>query len=317
MALLLTEAEVTELLTMEDAIAAVEAAFRAMGRGEATNIPRRRGRLPGGMLHLMGGAVPGAGYGFKAYTGGRGRTRFLVGLFSPEDGSLLALMEADRLGQQRTGAASGVATRYLARPDARTVGLIGAGWQARSQLEAVCAVRRVTEARVYSRDPERRAAFAREMGAALGVEVRPVASAREAADGADVVITATSSRDPVLEGAWLAPGCHVNAIGSNALNRRELDEAAVLRAGLIAADSVEQCKLEAGDLAPLVDAGRLRWEAVVELGAIVAGQAAGRTAPDQITLFKSLGLGIEDVAVAAHLYTLARERGVGREVEML
>ncbi len=315
MALLLTEAEVTALLPMSLALEAVEEVFRWQGEGRLVNRPRVRLPVPGGLLHVMPAAVPEARVmGLKAYATVRGSAKFVVLLFSAQTASLLAVIEADRLGQMRTGAASGVATRHLARPDADRVGCYGTGWQARSQLEAVCAVRKVRQVRVYGRDPERRARFAEEMAAGLGVSVTAVERPEAAARDASILVTITSSKTPVLEGRWIAPGAHVNAAGSNALQRAEVDVEAVKRAGLIVTDSLEQARLECGDLVAPLEQGVIRWEDVRELGEIVAGKRPGRRSPEEITLFESQGVAMEDVAVAARLVARARERQAGREI---
>jgi ornithine cyclodeaminase/alanine dehydrogenase-like protein (mu-crystallin family) len=315
MALLLTEADVTALLTMSLALEAVEEVFRWQGEGKLTNRPRVRLQVPGGLLHVMPAAVPEArAMGLKAYATVRGSAKFVVLLFSTETGALLAVIEADRLGQMRTGAASGVATKYLARSDADRVGCYGTGWQARSQLEAVCAVRRVREIRVYGRDPERRARFAEEMTSGLGVSVTAVERPEAAARDASILVTITGSKTPVLEGRWIAPGAHVNAAGSNALQRAELDVEAVRRAGLVVTDSLEQARLECGDLVVPIEQGVIRWEDVRELGEVVAGKRPGRRSPEEITLFESQGVAMEDVAVAARLVARARERQAGREI---
>jgi ornithine cyclodeaminase/alanine dehydrogenase-like protein (mu-crystallin family) len=315
MALLLTETDVTSLLTMSLALEAVEEAFRWQGESKLTNRPRVRLPVPGGLLHVMPAALPEARVmGLKAYATVRGRAKFVVLLFSAESATLLAVIEADRLGQMRTGAASGVATRYLARPDADRVGCYGTGWQARSQLEAVCAVRRVREVRVYGRDAARRARFAEEMSGVLGVPVRPAEQPEAAARDASILITITSSRTPVLEGRWIAPGTHVNAAGSNALQRAELDVEAVRRAAVIVTDSLEQARVECGDLVAPLEQGVVRWEDVHELGEIVAGTRPGRQRPDDVTLFESQGVALEDVAVAVRVVARARERQVGQEI---
>jgi alanine dehydrogenase len=315
MALLLTETDVTALLPMSLALEALEEAFRWQGEAKLTNRPRVRLPVPGGLLHVMPAALPEARVmGLKAYATVRGQAKFAVLLFSAETAALLAVIEADRLGQMRTGAASGVATRYLARPEADRVGCYGTGWQARSQLEAVCAVRKVREVRVYGRDAARRARFAEEMTATLRVPVRAVEQPEAAARDAAILITITSSRTPVLEGRWIAPGAHVNAAGSNALQRAELDVEAVRRAGLIVTDSLEQAKVECGDLVAPLEQGVVRWEDVHELGEVVAGKRPGRRSADDVTLFLSQGVALEDVAVAVRVVARARERQVGREI---
>lgn len=314
MALLLTEDDVAKLLTMVDAIEAVEDALHEQGAGSAESLPRRRLRTPSGVLHLMAGSAPGLGYlGLKAYTTFAGAARFVVLLYDARDGRLVALVQADRLGQIRTGAASGVATRHLALADASTVGIFGTGWQARSQLEAMRTARSVRLVKAYGRDRERREAFCNEMTALLGVEVRPVERPEQAVEGAQIVVTATTSAQPVFDGHLLEPGTHVNAMGSNSLLKREVDEVTVRRADLVVVDSIEQAKLESGDLLGPIERGQLSWERVRELDEVVVGRA-GRRTREEITLFESHGLGIEDVAVAARTNELARERGGGVEV---
>jgi ornithine cyclodeaminase/alanine dehydrogenase-like protein (mu-crystallin family) len=315
MALLLTEADVTALLPMSLALDAVEEVFRWQGEGKLVNRPRVRLPVPGGLFHVMPAALPGAHVmGLKAYSTVRGGNKFVVLLFSAASGALRAVIEADRLGQIRTGAASGVATKYLARTDADRIGCYGTGWQARSQLEAVCAVRRVREVRVYGRDPERRARFAAEMTRTLGVPVTPVTEPEAAARDAAILITITSSRTPVLEGRWIASGAHVNAAGSNALQRAELDVEAVRRASLIVTDSLEQARVECGDLVAALEQKVITWDDVHELGEVVAGNRLGRERPEDITLFESQGVAMEDVAVAVRLVARAGERGVGVEI---
>lgn len=315
MALYLREDEIAHLLRIDDVIAAVEDGFRRLGRGAAVNRPRQRVAGGGSTLHVMAGGVPELGVmGFKAYAGGRGRTRFLGHLYSAESGELLAVMEADRLGQLRTGAASAVATKAMARPEAGSVGIIGTGWQARSQVLAVSRVRPVALVTCYSRSAERRERFAAEMVQELGAEVVPVESAQEALEGADIIITATSAREPVLQGAWLRPGVHINAIGSNAPARQEIDPEAVARAAVRVVDDLDQARLECGDIIRAVDAGRVTWDEVVELGRIVAGTVSGRKAADDITLFESQGIALEDVVTMKLAYDLARARHVGESI---
>lgn len=313
--LFINEDQVGRLLSMDDALRAVEQSFSGLGTGKAVNIPRSRVRLPGHTLHVMSGGIPALNLtGLKAYTTTRHGAKFVVLLFREDTGEPLAAIEADRLGQMRTGAASGVATKYMAREDAESVGVIGTGWQARSQLAAVCGVRAVTSVKAFGRDRTRRERYCREMSEALGMRVQPIDSARACADEADVVITITSSAQPVLEGAWLAPGAHVNAAGSNALVRSEIDAETVRRARVVAVDSREQAKVECGDLLEPVERGILHWDRVHELADVVAGHVPGRIEPADITLFESQGLAVEDVAVAAVVYERAKAEGVGQRV---
>jgi alanine dehydrogenase len=312
-ALFLSEEDVRHLLSMELALAAVEAAHAAHGRGRAIDIPRQRTRLPTAALHILQGALPDAGvFGYKAYTTSREANRFLVHLFDAATGGLLAMIEADYLGMMRTGAAGGVAAKYLARADAATVGVFGAGRQARSQVEALCRVRPVRLVKVFSRNEAKRRAFCEEMSERLGGEFQPMNGAEETVRGSDIVVTITTSAAPLFDGAWVEEGCHINAAGSNSLIRHELDETTVRRAGLVCVDSRPTALAEAGDLLPLLEKGRLHERQLVELGEIVTGVRPGRSADAEITLFESQGMAIQDLAVAARLLDLARQKGLGR-----
>jgi ornithine cyclodeaminase/alanine dehydrogenase len=313
--LFLREDDVRKLLTMDSAIEAVEDGFRRLAAGEAMNVPRRRARTTQVILHTMSAAAePYRLIGFKAYTTSGEGNRFHAVLYDGLTGQLQAIVEADWLGRVRTGAASGVATQYMARPDCSEVGIFGAGAQARTQLQAMCRVRPIREARVYSPNQERRERFAREMESLCQIPVLPVHRPEEAAVDMDIIVTATSSREPVLRGAWLSEGTHINAIGSNARNRAELDVDTVRRADIIATDSVEQCQIEAGDFVEPIEQGVLHWARVKELADVITGRQTGRAAPENITLFKSLGIAMEDLAVAARVLPLARERGLGTEL---
>jgi ornithine cyclodeaminase/alanine dehydrogenase-like protein (mu-crystallin family) len=313
--LLISEENVQELFPMARAIDCVTSSLGAQHDGSGINRSRERIFLPETSLHYMA-----AGYerekliGMKIYTVSHDALRFVVLLYHGETGALLALIEADHLGRIRTGAASGVATRHMARADAAHVGVIGTGRQARTQLEAVAAVRAIRSARVFGRDVARREAYAREMTDKLGFEVEAVNSAEAAVRLAQIVITATSSREPVLKGEWLEPGAHVNAIGANMLNRRELDDASLARAALIAVDSLEQAREEAGDLVQGLDAIRGGWSNVIELHEIVAGARPGRDSDGDITIFKSSGIALWDVMSAGYVFRRALEEGKGRTV---
>jgi len=318
--LILREDDVRQVLTMPEAIDALAVAFRDWAEGHSQNIPRQRivMREAGGVLHVLPAVVPELdALGFKAYTAFAGGVRFAVHLYRASTGELLALIEADWLGRMRTAAASGLATKLLARQDAHVLGMIGAGGQAKTQIQAIAAVRSLDRALVWSRDRAKLEDFCARMAQQTGVRVEPTATAEGAIRPADVVVTATTARDPVMQGDWLAAGTHVNAMGSNWANRREIDDSCVLRADLIVADSVAQAKIEAGDLIIPIDEGKLGWDRVHELRDVVAGALPGRQNAPQITLFKSLGIGLEDVAVAARIYALARERGLGQEVAFL
>ena len=317
MALLLREGEVERLLDMPTALEAVEEVLRQHGQGQAPNQPRRRVFVPGGALHVMSGGMPAWGVmGLKAYAAVKGKVRFVVLLFSTETGELLALIEADRLGQVRTGAASGVATKYMARPDAAVVGIFGTGWQAQTQLQAVCAVRKIREVRAYGRDPERRKRFSAETEKLLGCPVRPVESPERVVTGADIVITITASKEPVFDGRLVERGQHLNVAGSNMVQKREVDDEAIRRADRIVVDQIEDAQIESGDLVAPVERGITGWDRMYELGAVVCGKVPGRARPDEVTLFKSNGLAIEDVAAAWKVLERAKAQGAGTQVSI-
>jgi ornithine cyclodeaminase/alanine dehydrogenase-like protein (mu-crystallin family) len=273
--------------------------------------------MPGGFFHFMAAADAGHGvFGYKAYPSFAGPNggKNIVNLFDFDSGELLACLEGGRLGQIRTGAASGLATKYMARADAATVAVIGSGFQARTQLEAVCAVRTIRRARVFSRRRERREEFASQMSQRLELDVVAADSAAACVDGADIVVVITSARDPVLEGEWLAPGAHVNAAGGNHWMRREVDEAVVTRSEVIVVDDLEQAKTECGDLIWAEARGRFRWDLAHELQDVVAGRVQGRSSQEAVTLFESLGVALEDIAAAQLVYRKAKDQGAGQEL---
>jgi alanine dehydrogenase len=312
MALLLREDEVQSLLDMEAVMQALEAAMRELGDGKAQNQPRRRVYPPGGILNVMFASVPSAGYsGLKAYSVGGGKVRFLVVLFDLE-GELQALIEADWMGAYRTGAATGVAVKTLAPQGARTVAIIGTGHQARTQAIAVARAIQIEELRVFGRDAERRQRFAEAVADDWGRRPVVAASAEEAVRGADVIITITTSAEPVFEAAWVRKGALVCGCGSNIPNRSEVPPELVASADVIVTDQVEAAKLESGDL---IKAG-VDWSRVVGLGEVLAGKAAGRESNDQTVLFESHGLALWDVAAGAKVLAAARERGMGTEVPL-
>lgn len=317
MTLLLRESDVERLLDMPTALTAVEEALRQHGQGEASNQPRRRIFVPNGTLHVMSGGIPNWGVmGLKTYAAIKGKVRFVVLLFSTDTGELLALIEADRLGQIRTGAASGVATKYLARPEAKVVGIFGTGWQAQTQLQAVCEVRGIQEVRAFGRDPERRRHFCADMERLLGRAVHPAESPEQVVKGADILITITTSREPVFDGRLVESGQHLNVAGSNAVQKREVDDEAIRRADHILVDQIEDAQIESGDLVGPVSRGITRWDRMHELGEVVCGKVPGRKRPDEVTLFKSNGLAIEDIAVAQKVLERAKAARAGSEVPL-
>lgn len=313
MKLYLSEQDVLACLTMPKAVELLDAAFRQLADGTTINHPRRRVILPtGSVLHYMAAGTPDY-FGLKAYSvNAKTGAHFEVLLYRSSDGLPLATFEANHLGQIRTGAASGVGTKYMAREDASIAAIIGSGFQAETQLEAVATARKLREVRVWSRKPERREAFARRCSEKFRLNVMASVTARECVEGADIVVTATSSRQPVIESSWISPGTHVNAAGSNWAERRELPTELICdRGALIAVDSVEVGQIESGDLLiPQRERGLPSLPAV-ELSDIVAGKRPGRTSADQITIFKSNGLAAEDVAVAGYIYEEALRRNLG------
>lgn len=313
--LFLSEDDVRRVLTMDVALTAVESAFRKLALDEAENVPRHRCQTDHAMLHVLPAAAKTLGaLGLKAYTTTKHGAKFHVTLFDPKQGGMTAILEADFLGQMRTGAASGVATKYLARPDAETVGIFGTGKQARTQLLAMCAVRKVTRVHVYSRDAARRTAFAAEMAALTGTDVVAVDTPQEAARNIDIVCTATTSREPVLLGDWIMMGTHVNLTGSNFLAKAEADVDVFRRANRVTVDSKDQARLEAGDFVAALREGVLNWSDVPDFGQVMIGRYSGRNHASDVTVFKSLGLGIQDVATGVRVVELARKAGIGTEL---
>ncbi len=315
MAIFLDERCVARLLTMEDALGAVEEVFREQGRGGVVNVPRVRAPLKGGVLRITAGVLSYRGlYGVKVSSTavfGRNAGR-MFSLYREETGELCAIVQVFGMGALRTGAASGVATKFMANESARVLGILGSGRQARTQVEAVCRVRRIAEVKVYSPTQENRERFCREIGEAHGLKAIAVGSPEAAVRESDVIVSATTSSTPVVQGRWLAAGAHVNAIGANYEFRRELDTEAVRAASFIAADDPQQARYEATDLVEPVKEGALAWDRVHALADVVAGNVKGRASARDITLFKSLGVAIEDVALAARAYekALARKEGV-------
>jgi ornithine cyclodeaminase/alanine dehydrogenase-like protein (mu-crystallin family) len=307
--LYLSEADVASLATPADAVDAVEGVFRRMAAGAVENRPRDRLRLDGGRLAVMAAVDLEVGLAAaKLYAAGRGGASFVVALFDARDQSLLALLEADRLGQLRTGGASGVAARHLARPGARTLGIIGCGHQAETQVEAIrAAVPTIEHVVAYCRTRARLDDFCGRMDA-------EAADSYHDAAAQDVVVTITTSADPVLRGEWLRPGALVCAAGANRPEARELDNAVVERAAFVCCDQKEDARIESGDLIEPVEQGVLDWLEVHELHEVVAGEVVGRHADDDVVVFKSNGLAAWDLGLAALVVERALERGIGRRL---
>jgi ornithine cyclodeaminase/alanine dehydrogenase-like protein (mu-crystallin family) len=317
MTLHINEAEVRSVLTMAMALEAVEDSLHKQARGEVVVQPRRRFELPKGFYHYMAAADYTGGFvAEKQYTYVAGKIRFLVLLYEMATGDLVAQIEADYMGQLRTGAASGVATKYMARGDARIVAIIGTGGQARTQLKAIAGVRKLELARAYGRDATRREKFCSDMSERLGIPVHAAGSAAQAMEGADIVCTATTASQPVVTGSDIAGGMHMNAIGVNHAHKQELDEAAVGRADTIAVDSIEQSRQEAGDLIMAFGQDESKWASVKKLADIVDGKIPGRSNDRAVTLFKSNGIASWDLAVAVRVLALAHEKGLGRKLPL-
>jgi len=311
--LYLTEADVNEMLDMDLTLDVLDEAFKARSAGEVRNEPRHR--LSAGerkmSLNFMAATWPARGWaGHKSYAAGD----FRVMLFGTNGEGLLAVLGAGRMGQVRTGAASGIATKYMARENSSSVGIIGSGYQAETQLEAVCAVRDIKDVKVFSRTAEKREKFASTMSERLDVNVVAVDSKEDAAEGMDVLVAVTSSVEPVITGDMVEPGMHINAAGNNSWMKRELDAKAIAKADLVACDDIDQTKIECGELMRAVETGHFAWESLVRLDRIVAGLRTGRYNDSDITLFESQGVAFEDLAVCGRLYELALERGVGLEL---
>jgi ornithine cyclodeaminase/alanine dehydrogenase-like protein (mu-crystallin family) len=300
----LTERDVAEFFDMQSAISAVREAFIARAHGDAVIVPRSRWEFADRRLNVMGGGmrVPNR-FALKSY----GASAHHVLLYSAEQG-LLAIVESNTLGQIRTGAASAVASERLAPSNARKVGMIGAGAQARTQALALAAIGRLGELAVFARTRSDLDALCTDLASELGVPVRAAASAEAAVTDADIVVTITNSATPVVMRDWLKPGAHVTAAGANSANRRELDPEIVLAATTIVTDDIEQAKLEAGEFIDLVKARKLDWGRVRALHQIVAAPAFARE-PGALTVFKSLGVGLEDLAAASLIYDRAMASG--------
>jgi alanine dehydrogenase len=305
----LSEDDVAALLTPADAVEAIEACFVRMADGVVENEPRYRLGLEAGMLAVMAASDRGLGFaGAKVYSGFRSGARFEVLLFRTDAPELVAVIDADKLGQLRTGAASAVAARHLARDGATTLGVIGCGWQAESQVACIrAALPEIERVVAYCRTEASLHEFCERHAA------QPARSAQEAAE-CDVVVTVTGSSSPVLYGESLREGALVCAVGANDGRRRELDDDVLARATFICCDSIDDAKRESADLIEPIANGVLHWDEVHELQDVVAGKARGRHSDDEIVVFKSNGLAAWDVAVAAAVVARARERGVGREL---
>ncbi len=316
MTLFLKDEDVAECVTMDAMLEAIESMQRHYGNGQAHNMTRRKIIAESGMLSVMGGGLFHQGLlGVKTYTVVKGAYSFQVSLYDANTGELLCYTQANRLGQLRTGATTGVAVKHLANPGDLTVGVIGTGGQAPTQLEAVSKVRRIKSVKAFSRTQDRREEFARRMTGAMGVEVSAVATNEEAVRDCDVVLCIAATMEPVVQGAWLKDGSTVIGAGPTTWRAREVDEATITRAGKLIVDSMDQAALEAGDLCSAVDKGILQWSRVHELRHVVSGAVTGRDNKDQVVYAKIMGTGVADVAAAKLAYDSAKAKGLGLEMD--
>ena len=312
-AVYISETEATSLLDMASAIKVTEEAFIAYGKGEAFSMPRQRMRIHKGALHLLPGAVPYKGViGFKAYTSFRSGIIFKTHLYDAETGTPLAIVDSCEMGRIRTGAASGIAVKYLARKNAETVFIFGTGFQAESQLEAVCMTANIKRVFCSSRSAEKAEAFAIKMSEKLGIPVSAASDERHDLENADIIITVTSSATPLFDSKRIIKkGVHINAAGSNALIRAEIPEKTIEAAKYLVVDSKEVAALECGDILPSLEKGRLHWNEITELGEIAAGIRQGRTEDEGLSIFESHGMGLLDVACAEFIYRAAVNKSIG------
>ena len=310
MTIFLSENDVVELLDMPGAIGALEKGFKEKSSGTAVNLSRVRPEANGIGLTMMVSVLGDMKVsGFKVMGAGKP----LVLLYGGESKRLLAIIEASSLGQIRTGAASGLATKYMSAEKAGTVGIVGTGFQARSQLSAICSVRDISLIKAFSRNQNRREEFADIMSKSLQIDVVSVDSAEEAVIDTDIVVAITNVRtlDPVVFGDWVKAGAHINAAGANSLSRRELDEQAITRSSVIAVDDLEQARIECADLVVAIDSGVVSWDKIVELSEIVSGNLSGTSDDNSFTLFESQGIALEDICVASYIYEKAILMGIG------
>lgn len=316
MVLLIREEDVHKLVTMDESVAAVEEAFRQLGRGEAFNNARTRIKLSGEILHVLPAAIPQMdALGLKTYTAFRGGIRFVAVLYSAKTGELKALLQAQRIGALRTGGVAAAAIKLMAREDAKHGALFGAGVMGSAMLEGMVSARSFESIRVFDLDKERLATFCADWSDRLGVDITPASSSDEAIANADVIVTMTTAKDPVFDGKKLREGTTVIASGSNLLQKREVDSTVVRRARRIVVEAIDQSQLEAGDLFVPIDAGHLHWNQVHEISDLLLGHQPGRESDDEINLFKSVGLGLQDMAVAALAFDAAIKAGAGTEVD--
>ncbi len=321
MTLILGSEEVRQCVDIKSLIIALEEGLREMADGKVLQPERMNLRYGVNFFRLMPAALNGRGLiGFKVFHGsGKSGVRYLTAVYEQKEGCLLALMDSHYLTAARTGAATGIATKYLSRPESSNVAIFGSGLEARTNFEAVCAVREVRRAQVYSTNAQRRETFAEEMTQRFGMPVRAVDSPQECVEQADVVIVATNTMgraSPIaFEGEWMRPGMHVNSIGSTATFLREIDSEAFGRADIIAVDvAPDQIEAESGDVIDALRSGHYQRTRVVEIEHLVSGREPGRADPGNITLYKSVGNAMQDLVSGYSVYLKARRGGIGVDV---
>lgn len=315
-AIYIDEATASKILTMDDALYLVEESFTTYAQGKSFNMTRQRMRIRKGALHMLPGAVPYKNViGFKAYTSFRAGLIFKVHLYDAENGSPLAIIDANEIGRLRTGAATGIATKYMAKKESNTAFIFGGGFQAEAQLEAVCKTSIIKKAFVTTRKIENAQAFADKMSKSLGIEIIPTQNIENDLPQADIIITITTAVKPLFEHTMLNPnGVHINGAGSNALIRAEIPEKTIEAAEVLAVDSKDVAAIECGDILPSLEKGRLHWNEIVELGEITAGFRSGRVTDNGITIFQSQGMGLQDIMCAEFIYRKALAEKLGKDL---
>lgn len=316
MALLIDESHVQRLMDLAFALEVVEKAFRKIGLEEATNTPRSRAQTDHAHVYAMlGGAKGLSALGARLQTTSRkGRPGAFLALFESKLGELSCLMKAAHLEQLRGGASGALAIRTLSREDSHSVGLLGSGTQARMQLRGAALVRQIKTVRVFSPTRENRESFAREMAHETGLAIQPVDSPAEAVTGADLILLATSAREPILDPAWISPGTHINAMGTTFLGKSEVAPEVFQKTNLVVVDHRECARLEAGDLVEPLERGLVHWRDIRDLGPLLVGRYEGRTSPEQVTLFKAVGLGVTDICLGQAVLEQARKQSLGHEL---
>lgn len=315
-AIYINEQTASSLLTMDDALKLVEESFTTYAQGKSFNMTRQRMRIRKGALHMLPGAVPYKNViGYKAYTSFRAGLIFKVHLYDAENGNPLAIIDANEIGRLRTGAASGVASKYMAKENSQTAFIFGGGFQAEAQLEAVSKTTNIKKAYVFTRTYENAQNFALKMSKSLGIEVIPTQNIAEDLVKSDIIITITTSTKPLFDHTMLNPnGVHINGAGSNALIRAEVPEKTIEAAEVLAVDNKEVAAIECGDILPSLEKGRLHWNNILELGEITAGYRKGRLTDNGITIFQSQGMGLQDIMCAEYIYRKAISQNLGVEL---